>query len=95
MSAHAPSTRHPVASISLELCGRLAELAGRTLSVDIPAEGCRADELLARVAEQAPLIAALVSEGRIRVCIGEAIVDGAALVRPGDQVALFPPVSGG
>ena len=95
MSENAPSTRHPVAGISLELCGRLAELAGRTLSVDIPAEGCRADELLARVAQQAPLIAAFVSEGRVRVCIDETIVDDSALVRPGDHVALFPPVSGG
>lgn len=95
MSAHAPSTRHPVATISVKLCGRLAELAGRTLSVDIPAEGCRADELLARVAERAPLIAAFVSEGRVRVCIEETIVDDATVVRPGQHVALFPPVSGG
>ena len=84
-----------MASITVELCGRLADLAGRHLAVPIPAEGCRAAELLGRAGEEAPLIAPLVSEGRVKVCVDETIVDGAAVVHPGDRVALFPPVSGG
>jgi molybdopterin synthase sulfur carrier subunit len=32
---------------------------------------------------------------RIRACINETIVANDAMVRPGDRVALFPPVSGG
>lgn len=39
--------------------------------------------------------AALADRGAIRVALNEAFVEDSALVQPGDEVAIFPPVTGG
>jgi sulfur-carrier protein len=82
-------------TIEVELCGKLADLGGRSISLSIPSEGCTAAMLLARAAESCPVLSPMIAQGRIRVCANETVVSGSAAVSPGDRVALFPPVSGG
>ena len=82
-------------ALVIELCGGLAEPHGPAVTVPIPAEGCAAGDLLERVAHGFPALRPLLDPARVRICLNETIVRHAALVRPGDTVALFPPVSGG
>jgi molybdopterin synthase sulfur carrier subunit len=81
--------------ITVELCGRLAEPCGRSVSIGIPAQGLSVPELVARLVQCFPALLPALERGRIRACINETIVFDQAMVRPGDLVALFPPVSGG
>ncbi|MBC2653140.1 MoaD/ThiS family protein [Novosphingobium flavum] len=82
-------------ALVVELCGKLADVQGREITVPIPAAGCTAASLLDRLREGFPALAPLLVPGKVRVCINEAIAPADGLARPGDLVALFPPVSGG
>lgn len=81
--------------VRIELCGRLADTCGRELDFDLPAGGLPVSAVMAALGEAHPALGEALAGGRIRACVNEAIVPAAALVRPGDRVALFPPVSGG
>ncbi|MBY4636511.1 MoaD/ThiS family protein [Sphingopyxis sp. XHP0097] len=82
-------------NVSIELCGRLAEPCGRVLSIGIPNGGLSVPEMVARLVQYYPDLLPALARGRIRACVNETIVPDRSRVRPGDQVALFPPVSGG
>lgn len=82
-------------ALVVELCGRLAEPRGRDITVPIPAFGCSVAEVLERVRQGFPDLAPMLAPGRVRVCVNEAIRRDDEPVKPGDTVALFPPVSGG
>lgn len=79
----------------IELCGRLADARGPFVDVALPVEGLPVPELISALGEHYPALQEGLSKGRIRACINETIVPDEAIVRPGDIVALFPPVSGG
>ena len=81
--------------VEIELCGRLADLAGPCVVLALAESGCSAVELLEHVARAVPALAEPMGTGRVRVCVNEIVVTGSARVRAGDTVALFPPVSGG
>jgi len=83
------------ATLEIELCGKLADVAGPRLALAIAERGCDAAGLLDRVARDCPALADSISRGRVRVCVNDTIVGNEAPVRAGDRVALFPPVSGG
>ncbi|QKG72172.1 MoaD/ThiS family protein [Erythrobacter mangrovi] len=77
--------------LTLELCGKLAELQGAFVKVTVPSDGCSvADLFLLSARQHSPL-----ATGRIKVCVNEAVVAPILCVLPDDEVALFPPVSGG
>ncbi len=82
-------------TVEVELCGRLADLHGSPVELSIPLDGCTAGILLARAAEAFPGLSSLIADGRVRVCVNETVVSEGASVAPGDELALFPPVSGG
>lgn len=82
-------------SLSVELCGRLADAAGPLVSVSIPAAGCSIAALTPLLAAAHPALAEMLATMPIRACVDEAIVGDDTHVRPGQLVALFPPVSGG
>lgn len=88
-----------LATIRVELCGRLVDLAGREVTLAVPPAGLAVADLLAALAAAHPALAELLISGRVRACVNEAIVPASAaattIVRPDDLVALFPPVSGG
>ncbi len=80
---------------SIELCGRLADLAGRELSVEIDAAGCTVAELKTIVAGHSPALAQAMANRRVRFCVNDQIVGEETTIRKGDRIAIFPPVSGG
>lgn len=85
-----------MASLEIELCGPLADLAGRTIILcDFAEDGLPASEVLAKIATAWPLLGSEIAKARVKLCVDETIVGGDAVVRPGALVALFPPVSGG
>lgn len=82
-------------TVTVELCGRLADAGDPFVSVAIPAAGCTAAELLACVAQDCPALKDDIDLGRVKVCITDAVVSAEARLLPHDRIALFPPVSGG
>lgn len=83
------------ARLNVELCGRLADACGRMVDVDLPVEEVPVSDLFAALAAAYPALAPSFASGRVRACVNEALVGPDSPVRAGDQVALFPPVSGG
>lgn len=81
--------------LNVELCGRLADACGRMVEVDLPTEEVPVSALLSALALAYPALISSIASGRVRACVNEALVGPDSLVRAGDQVALFPPVSGG
>jgi len=83
------------AILRIELCGRLADSCGREVELDIPERGLPVATLMAALGDAYPALGGALGRGRIRACVNETIVPAAMVVRAGDRVALFPPVSGG
>ncbi|RYM10727.1 MoaD/ThiS family protein [Sphingobium cupriresistens] len=83
------------ARLDIELCGRLADACGPVLGLAVPENGLPVTAMLDDLASAYPALGEALRRIRIRACINETIVANDAMVRPGDRVALFPPVSGG
>ena len=81
--------------LTVELCGKLADPLGASVKVKIPDNGCSVAELLALTAREHPPLAAQLARRRVRACVNEVVVAPTASVSANDDVALFPPVSGG
>jgi molybdopterin synthase sulfur carrier subunit len=75
--------------------GRLADKAGREIDVEIPETGCTVAELRARLCREMPGLAADLSAPSIKACVDQQVAGEDAPVRPGDEVAFIPPLSGG
>lgn len=83
------------ACLNVELCGRLADACGRIVELDLPEEEVPVSVMFTALAAAYPTLAPSIASGRVRACVNEALVGPDSLVRAGDEVALFPPVSGG
>ncbi|MBW8755226.1 MAG: MoaD/ThiS family protein [Sphingomonadales bacterium] len=81
--------------LSVTLCGKLADPCGREFTISIPAAGCTAGELRALVAARDGELARLLATTRVLFCINDQIIAESGRVMPGDDAAMFPPVSGG
>lgn len=84
-----------VTDLTIELCGKLAERAGRELAVAMPTAGFTVAALRQHIALTVPALAAEITSARVRACVNEAIVEDDMLLAPCDRIAFFPPVSGG
>ncbi|MBW8754606.1 MAG: MoaD/ThiS family protein [Sphingomonadales bacterium] len=82
-------------TLSVTLCGKLADPCGRAITISIPAAGCTAGELRALVAARDDELARLLATTRVLFCINDQIIAESDRVMPGDDAAMFPPVSGG
>ncbi len=84
-------------SIQLVFLARLRErfgVARETLSLD--SSEISVASLLARLRSRDPVFADELAEGRAyRVAVNHTVVGGEHSVRAGDEVAIFPPVTGG
>jgi molybdopterin synthase sulfur carrier subunit len=95
----ARSPASPAASVTVELVylARLREAlgaAGETL--EIPADAATVAGLLARLRGRGGAFARELAAGRaFRVAVNHAMAGEDAALRDGDEVALFPPVTGG
>lgn len=90
-----PQVETSLTVLTLELCGKLAEPQGPFVKVRIPSDGCSVAELLVLTAREHPPLGAQLAARRVRACVNEVVVSPAASVSASDEVALFPPVSGG
>ncbi len=63
--------------------------------VDWPAAGGTVACLRARLAERHDDLAALFAAPELKIAVNQRYARADTLVRPGDEVALFPPVTGG
>ena len=75
--------------------GRLADRVGRELDHHIPAEGCSVAQLRRSLAAALPELADAFAERPTRVCVDQQLAGEAAWIRPGQEVAFVPPLSGG
>ena len=82
-------------TLSVELCGKLADTVGDKIEIPVPQAGCNVSTLFSLVAENHAMLAAEIGTGRVKACVNEVIVTSHVHVMPTDEVALFPPVSGG
>ena len=76
---------------------RLREALGQSEESLTSLEGIRTvDDLLAHLRARGGAYATELAAGkRFRVAVNHAVVDGSAAVSAGDEVAFFPPVTGG
>ena len=79
--------------MKIHFYGRLAESVGREIEVDVP-ESCSVSELRALLATEYPRAANALGH-RVRALVGDIVVADSHIVRSGDSVEFFPPVSGG
>jgi MoaE-MoaD fusion protein len=83
----------PPVRLTVKLFGALVERAGGDReAVELP-EGATAGDVLRTVADRHPDTAAILD--RISVAVNLEVVPADHRVRPGDEVALLPPVAGG
>ncbi len=82
--------------VTVVLFARLREAAGRD-RIDLPLdEAAPAAVLLQSLRAELPALAAWLAPGRVLVAVNQELVDAErSMVRPGDEVALMPPFSGG
>ena len=67
-----------------------------TGSASIRTTAATVGELRAELMRQSPAAAAALAEGRaVRMALNQNMCDGAAALKSGDEVAFFPPVTGG
>lgn len=74
--------------------GALADGFGRERVVELPAEGATVGALRELAASNEHEAAALRAAG-VKAAVGQRLAGDEARVRPGDEIALFSPVSGG
>lgn len=82
-------------NLNVELCGRLADACGRVVNIELPQNEVAVRDLFAALGKAYPPLGQAIASGRVRACVNEALVTPETVVRLGDEVALFPPVSGG
>ena len=75
--------------------GKLADRVGREVAHDIPPDGCTVAELRRSLAAALPGIADLLDQGTTRACIDQQLAREEARIRPGQEIAFVPPLSGG
>lgn len=70
------------------------QLNSTGVSIDLQAP-CSVAELLQRLVDEHPQWQAVFANSQVLAAINQTLVDTKALVSPGDEVAFFPPVTGG
>lgn len=81
-------------TLQILLFGKLGEAVGRVLSHP-DSDGLTVAALRQSLACAHPGAASELLSPRVRVCVNDTMVEEDHCLRPGDEVALLPPVSGG
>ncbi|TBW55713.1 MoaD/ThiS family protein [Marinobacter halodurans] len=82
-------------TITVRLFAQLRELSGtEVFDHAVPPEGQSLETVLAAL-EQSPLLAGLLAGARIMTAVNQTMVRSSHHLVPGDELALFPPVTGG
>jgi len=80
--------------LKILLFGSLSEKIAREVTGDIPLEGCSVAALRKMLVDRDPSCAPL-ARPSTRACVDQVIVPEDFVIRPGQEVAFVPPVSGG
>lgn len=83
-----------IITVKVRSFGRIADVIGRELSLDIP-DGSSIAELRDAVIRLHPDGAAVLRNSRSRACMGDVVVSDSSVLHSGDEVEFLPPVSGG
>jgi molybdopterin synthase sulfur carrier subunit len=75
--------------------GRITDQLGKEREIEIPEAGCTVGALRRLLAESDPVAAELLAGGRILASVEQEMAGDDVLVRPGQEVAFFSPLSGG
>lgn len=81
--------------MDVTLYGRLADFGGRTLSADLPPDGCTVADLRRLLAEADPALGTELARPGVRAVTGDAFLADDHRLAAGDRVEFWPPVSGG
>lgn len=72
------------------------QIGQESLSVSVPVAGMSVNALRQQIEQAAPGVAqALAEQPRLRVAVNQTLSTFDHLVKPGDEVAFFPPMTGG
>ncbi|HEV2429656.1 MAG TPA: MoaD/ThiS family protein [Thermoplasmata archaeon] len=83
------------ARVTIELFASAREAAGRsTVRLRAPVEGLRLSEMLAMLTREYPKLAAVLPSCRT-ARNGRYLTQRSSRIRPGDEIAIHPPYSGG
>ena len=77
------------------MCGRLADADGPLVAVALGGEAASIGDLKRALAQCYPALGEEMMQRRIAACVDDAIVPDSHVVRMGQRIALFPPLSGG
>ena len=75
--------------------GKLGDLVGREVRLDLPPEGCSVAELRRLLAGKYPDAVAELSAPSLRAFVDDSLAGEDHRIRPGDRVEFLPPLSGG
>ena len=81
--------------MNVRLYGRLADMLGKQVLLDLAQSSCSVGQLRAAIAERHPPAGPEIMSQRVRACVGDTLVGEDHLVTAGQTVEFFPPVSGG
>jgi len=92
-----PDSRTAAITVRLVYLARLREALGRTgEALSVPGEDSSVATILGILRDRGGPYATELASGRaVRIAVNHALVGADAPVRDGDEVALFPPVTGG
>ena len=72
------------------------QIGQESLSVSVPVAGMSVNALRQQIEQADPVVAqALAGQPRLRVAVNKTLSTFDQLVKPGDEVAFFPPMTGG
>ncbi|PWG01742.1 MoaD/ThiS family protein [Sphingosinicella humi] len=75
--------------------GRLGEQLGSELEIDSPGESWTIAELRESLCSRSELFREALGRPGVRACVDQVIVPDDVQLRPGQEVAFIPPLSGG
>ncbi|WP_205480074.1 MoaD/ThiS family protein [Sphingomonas arenae] len=81
--------------MDVRLYGRLADMLGRELRLEVPGADCSVAEVRSRIAEEHPQSREHILSSRVRACVGDTLVSDTHRLKTSEALEFFPPVSGG
>lgn len=75
--------------------GRLADMVGRELTLDLADRECSVKDLREEIAARHPQARDQLVGSRVRACVADSIVPDSHVLDASATIEFFPPVSGG
>jgi len=79
----------------LFFAGLREQLEVSSLEAELPGERATVSDLRAALASRSERWASALGAAKLRIAVNQDLCDASAAIRDGDEVAFFPPVTGG